>query len=90
MTTTIDNAGRVVIPKALRERAALTPGMELDVEYKDGKIEIEPASKQVQVRKVGSVLVAVAPRGTAPLRAGTVRQIVEEAREERTRGRFRK
>ena len=31
MTTTIDKAGRVVIPATVRERAGLVPGTELDV-----------------------------------------------------------
>jgi AbrB family looped-hinge helix DNA binding protein len=31
MRTTIDKAGRVVIPAALRERAGLSPGSELDI-----------------------------------------------------------
>jgi AbrB family looped-hinge helix DNA binding protein len=31
MTTTIDKAGRVVIPAAIRERAGLAPGTEVDV-----------------------------------------------------------
>ncbi|HEV8661062.1 MAG TPA: AbrB/MazE/SpoVT family DNA-binding domain-containing protein [Thermoanaerobaculia bacterium] len=31
MKTTIDKAGRVVIPAALREKAGLTPGTELEV-----------------------------------------------------------
>src|SRR5215831_17261174 len=31
MKTTIDKAGRVVIPAAVRERAGLTPGSELEI-----------------------------------------------------------
>jgi AbrB family looped-hinge helix DNA binding protein len=44
MITTIDQAGRIVIPKALRERAGLLPGVPLRVEL-DGagiRIEVEP------------------------------------------------
>lgn len=32
MSITIDKAGRIVVPKALRERYSLVPGAELDVE----------------------------------------------------------
>ena len=32
MSITIDKAGRIVVPKALRERYSLYPGAELDVE----------------------------------------------------------
>ena len=35
MRTTIDRAGRVVIPKPLRESAGLRPGTELSVEYRE-------------------------------------------------------
>ena len=36
MKTTIDKAGRVVIPVALRERAGLAPGVEIDVSVSEG------------------------------------------------------
>ncbi len=42
MKTTIDAAGRLVIPKKIREEAGLKPGTALDVRVRDGVIEIEP------------------------------------------------
>src|SRR5437867_11650227 len=42
MKTTIDAAGRVVIPKKLREKAGLTPRTKRDVRLDRGVIEIEP------------------------------------------------
>ena len=36
MKTTIDKAGRVVIPAMIRERAGLTPGIEIDVRVSEG------------------------------------------------------
>jgi AbrB family looped-hinge helix DNA binding protein len=44
MKTTIDAAGRLVIPKQIGEKASLKPGMALDVRVRDGVIEIEPES----------------------------------------------
>lgn len=41
MLTTIDSAGRVVIPKSLREQAGLTPGSEVRVEIDGAGIRIE-------------------------------------------------
>ena len=43
MLTTIDAAGRIVIPKSLREQAGLTPGSEVRVELDGAGIHIEAA-----------------------------------------------
>ena len=40
MKTTIDKAGRVVIPAALRARAGLTAGTELEVILEDASIRL--------------------------------------------------
>ena len=45
MTATIDGAGRVVIPKALRERAGLVPGARVDFAFHDGAIEVRLADE---------------------------------------------
>lgn len=55
MTVTIDSAGRVVIPKALRDRAGLTPGTQVDFRYHDGNIEISPAPAEVEWEQVGRI-----------------------------------
>ena len=41
MRTTIDKAGRVVIPASIRDRAGLTPGAELEVSVDETGIRIE-------------------------------------------------
>ncbi len=51
MRTTIDQAGRVVIPKPVREEAGLRAGMELEVEFRDGRLEIEPTATPMRVAK---------------------------------------
>jgi AbrB family looped-hinge helix DNA binding protein len=58
MNSTIDAAGRVVIPKPIREAAGLKPGSALEIAYHDGKIEIEPKAAKVKLIRKGSVLVA--------------------------------
>ncbi len=70
MDTTIDAAGRVVIPKALRERTGLRGGTKLRIEYEDGRIVIEPANDPVRLVRRGSVLVAT--------REGTAGQLTNE------------
>jgi len=74
-----------VIPKALRQRAGLRAGMDLHLEYHEGKIEIEPVRQPVRLVRRGSRLALAAPPGTRPLTHGQVNQILEEIREGRTR-----
>jgi AbrB family looped-hinge helix DNA binding protein len=45
MRTTIDAAGRVVIPKTLREELGFAPGTELEVTAVDGHLEIAVPSR---------------------------------------------
>jgi len=40
MRATIDAAGRVVVPKAIRDRLRLTGGEELEIDEIEGRIEI--------------------------------------------------
>ena len=49
MRTTIDAAGRIVVPKALREAMGLTAGRTIDVMFTDGRIEIELAPVEVEL-----------------------------------------
>lgn len=55
----MDAAGRLVIPKDIRRRAGLQPGMPLDVRWHDGKIEIEPAPTPVTLVRKGRFVVAM-------------------------------
>ena len=80
MKTTIDRGGRVVIPKRLRELAGLQPGIEVVVEFQDGKIQIETAAKPVKMVRKGASFVLRAPRGTPPLTVEQVNEIVERVR----------
>lgn len=82
MKTTIDAAGRLVIPKAIRRQAGLEPGMSLDVRYCNGRIEIEPEPTPVRLEREGRFLVIV-PEGpvevlTSELVESTRQAILEE------------
>jgi AbrB family looped-hinge helix DNA binding protein len=80
MRTTIDKAGRVVIPASVRERAALVPGAELEVSVDDFGIRLERVAPPPRLVKVGRRLVA-RPTGPAEARpAVDVAALVEEER----------
>jgi len=81
MRTTIDAAGRVVIPKALRVRLGLQGGAEVDIAERDGLVEIRPRAQALRaVEDAGGRLVLEAPDGVDVLTDDDVRDIVEETR----------
>lgn len=67
MKTTIDRAGRLVVPKRIREEAGLSPGSELTIRVADGRIEIEPSPLEVRLVKRGRMTVAVPRKRVPPL-----------------------
>lgn len=81
MTTTIDAAGRLVIPKEIRERARIEAGVPLEIRYRDGRIEIEPVARKVEIVKRGRLRVAIAAEPSEPLRAETVRATRDRVRD---------
>lgn len=81
MVITIDAAGRVVIPQALRRRLGLQGGSKLEVEEVDGAIVLRPASKvRMEIGDDGMPILR-APKGTPPLTSDDVRRLIEESRE---------
>jgi len=72
MVTTIDAAGRLVVPKEIRRQAALEPGMPLEVRWRDGVIEIEPKPLAVTLERRGRLLVATPAEPVVRLRTETV------------------
>ncbi len=80
MKSSIDSAGRIVIPKALRQALDLKPGQPLEIRAGDGRLEIEVAPTQVKLLKRGKGVVAV-PATTLPkLTADQVRETIERIR----------
>lgn len=58
MVTTIDKAGRVVIPAAARERAGLRPGTTLEITVDEFGVRLEPRAPGPRLVRVGKRLVA--------------------------------
>ena len=87
MKTTIDSAGRLVIPAQVRREAGIKPGMPLEVTAREGRIEIEPAPLKVKLARRGRLLVAVAQDPVPALTADIVEETRRKIRHERAGGR---
>ncbi len=81
MKATIDAAGRLVVPKALRQALGLKPGQLLEIRAADGRLEIEFAPTPMHLKRRGKGVVAVALAGEMPaLTSELVRDTLERAR----------
>ena len=80
MKTTIDSAGRIVVPKALRQALGLKPGQELEARAGDGKLEFEVAPTPVTLQRRGKGVVAVPTKKLPKLTAEQVRETLERIR----------
>jgi AbrB family looped-hinge helix DNA binding protein len=84
MRTTIDSAGRLVIPKKVRQAAGLKPGALLEIQCRDGRIEIEPVPIELRFVRHGRFVVARPKRRPSePFTAETVEATLEALRDER-------
>jgi AbrB family looped-hinge helix DNA binding protein len=77
-TVQIDRAGRLVLPKRLRDRFRLRGGDTLAVEVRGDAIELRPTQGLGQLRRINGVLVFTGPR---PFDSS--RDLVAESRENR-------
>jgi AbrB family looped-hinge helix DNA binding protein len=80
MKTTIDAAGRIVVPKSLRLALGLQPGQALEIRAGDGRLEIEVAPTPMQLKKRGKGVVAVPGAELPTLTGDLVRETLERIR----------
>jgi AbrB family looped-hinge helix DNA binding protein len=80
MKTGIDAAGRVVVPKSLRDELGLRPGLPLDIRAADGALVIEPLPTQVKLTRRGKRVVAVPQARLPALTQDEVRAALEGSR----------
>jgi AbrB family looped-hinge helix DNA binding protein len=80
MTVTIDKAGRVVIPKEIRDELRLEPGDSLALESEGERVTLRPVHTSTPLRKERGVWVF---HGGKPLSLDDANQIVSETREQR-------
>ena len=80
MKVTLGAAGRLVIPKSLRQALGLKPGQALEIRAGDGRLEIEIAPTPMRLKKRGKGVVAVPDAGLPTLTAEQVRDTLEHVR----------
>lgn len=80
MKTAIDAAGRVIVPKALRDELGLAPGRELEIRARDGVLVIEPVPTPVTLVRRGKRLVAKPKTDLPKLTQDEVRAALEGSR----------
>lgn len=78
--TTIDRAGRVVVPKSIREAAGFEPGTKLAVRLVGGRVELEPEPVAVRIERRDGLAVAVAEEPMPELTTAEVRRTREATR----------
>ena len=80
MKSTIDAAGRIVVPKVLRERLGLVGGRVVDIRERDGRLEIEPAPTPMALARGRGGRVAVPAKKLPPLTDELVRETIDQTR----------
>jgi AbrB family looped-hinge helix DNA binding protein len=79
-TLSIDRAGRLVLPKPVREQLQLEPGEPLELELFDDHIVLRPVRGNASMYKKQGIWVF---RGGAPLKASVVRETIRRVRKDR-------
>ena len=80
METTIDSLGRVVVPKAIRDRLQLSGGERLEIEERGGVIEMRPSPANVEIVETPEGPVAAPVDDLPPLTDEAVRETLERIR----------
>ena len=80
MNATIDNGGRVVIPKAIRDELGLSPGVTVEVVARGGLVVLVPAATPLRLVKRGGGVVAEPAAPLPTLTAEEVRATLEASR----------
>ena len=81
-TVTMDKAGRVVLPKPLREELRLEPGDKIELDSEGGTVTLRPVREIAPLRKERGIWVF--RRGTK-MSAATTDKVLRELRERRDR-----
>jgi AbrB family looped-hinge helix DNA binding protein len=80
MRSTIDGAGRLVVPKALRDQLGFEAGTELEIAAVDGRLEVAVPTRVGVEQGPHGVRFAAVDGGPDRLTADQVRDLVERGR----------
>jgi AbrB family looped-hinge helix DNA binding protein len=81
MRITVDSAGRVVIPKQVRDRLHIGPGSTLELEELGDHVELRPVGREVWIDRSGARPVARTTVQEAPRLTGdAVRELTDRLR----------
>jgi AbrB family looped-hinge helix DNA binding protein len=80
MKVAMDTAGRIVVPKALRDALGLKPGQLLEIRAGEGRLEIEVAPTPMRLERRGKGVVAVPESELPALSAEQVRETLGRTR----------
>jgi len=80
-TLTVDKAGRVVLPKPVRDKLQLQAGDSLELESSEGQIVLRPIRANAQMRLRDGIWVF---RTGQPISASSVNETIQQLRDERT------
>lgn len=79
-TLTVDKAGRVVLPKAVRDELQLSAGDSLELESSEDQIVLRPVRNRVGMRKKQGIWVLDFDE---PIPAAATNQVLRDIRRER-------
>lgn len=80
MQITVDAAGRVVIPKQIRDRLGLGPGSALELDEWGDHLELRPAGRDVWIDRSGDRPVARTTADAPGLSGQDVRELTDRLR----------
>ncbi len=86
ITVSVDAAGRLLLPKVIRDKAGLIPGVPFEVTASEGRIEMKPAMSGVRILRKGRLTVAGAEDDLPLLSEQEVLALREELRNSRSEG----
>jgi len=82
-TVTIDKAGRLVLPKKMRDALHLQPGSSLEVEQRDDEVVLRPPQPEAELIYKGGIPV-LRSRGSV-ITSEMVEKVLREVRDEHER-----